>query len=441
MADYIERHNGRLYIDGCDAVKLAEEYGTPLYVMSQSTMADRVRELKECFSEKYPKCRIAYASKAFSTLAMMKFCLAEGLYVEAVSGGDLFIAKSAGVPGDMIELNGNNKTPQELREAIEYGVGRIIVDGLTELDLIESVHGELAREGRIDASSRVGVLFRITPGVKADTHDHMVTGKKDSKFGIPLDDEIFYPLVEQALNSNVIEFMGLHFHIGSQLFDASPYLAALEIALAKVVDIRERFGYTVGELNLGGGFGVNYTDEDVSVGRRRPFAYFLKPMVERVHEFYDELGEEYPNLVIEPGRSIVAESGTTLYRIGQIKDVPGLKKYISVDGGMGDNIRPALYDAEYRVAIANRDAGDEGQETVTICGKYCESGDILVKEAKLPPVETGDILAVFTTGAYNYAMASNYNWNLTPAVVMCSEGNHRLIVKRQTYDQLIENQL
>ena len=441
MSDYLERIDGRLFIDGCDAVKLAEEYGTPLYVMSQSTMEDIVHELKECFSDKYPKCRIAYASKAFSTLEMMRFCLAEGLYVEAVSGGDLFIAKSAGVPGEMIELNGNNKTPQEISEAIEYGVGRIIVDGLTELDLIESIHNQLVSEGKISELSKVPVLFRITPGVKADTHDHLVTGKKDSKFGIPLDDEIFYPLVEQALNSNVIEFMGIHFHIGSQLFDVAPYLEALEIALGKVADIKERFGFTVKELNLGGGFGVNYTDQDVSMGKRRPFAYFIEPMVERVHQFYDDMGEEYPNLVIEPGRSIVADSGMTLYLIGQIKDVPGLKKYISVDGGMGDNIRPALYDAEYRVALANRNPEGEATETVTICGKYCESGDILVKEVNLPKVETGDLLIVFATGAYNYAMTSNYNWNLTPAVVMCKEGSHRLIVKRQTYAQLIENQL
>ena len=217
-------------------------------------------------------------------------------------------------------------------------------------------------------------------------------------------------------------------------------MAALEIALGKVADIKEKFGFTAKEINLGGGFGVNYTEEDVQSGKRRPFAYFIEPMVKRVHEFYDNLGEEYPNLVIEPGRSIVAESGTTLYRIGQIKDVPGLRKYISVDGGMGDNIRPALYDAEYRAELANREADGAPTETVRICGKYCESGDILIKEAKLPGPKTGDILAIFTTGAYCYSMTSNYNWNPTPAVVMCKEGNSRLVVRRQSYAQMIENQ-
>lgn len=427
-----ETKDGVLYFDGCNTLELASTYGTPLYIYSKTEILNRIREAKECFGDKYPNARIAYAAKAFSSLAMMDICNQEGICVDVVSGGELFTAKTAGLPGERIEFNGNNKSELELLDAVNYGVGRIIMDGLGELSRLEELLAS-------SFSQKVKILFRITPGIKADTHDHLVTGKKDSKFGIPLDDEIFFPLVEAAINSEYVEFMGLHFHIGSQLFDVEPYLAALEILLEKVAQIKNRFGYTVEEINLGGGFGVTYTTEE-----RKSYDYFLAPMVERIHEFYrDVLGEDpsaYPNLVIEPGRSIVAEAGATLYTIGETKEVPGLRKFASVDGGMGDNIRPALYGAQYQCHIANK-MEEPYEETVTISGKYCETGDILIKDAKLPATETGDILAITSTGAYGYSMASNYNCNPVPAVVLCEKGTHRLIVKRQTYEDVIGNQL
>ena len=427
----LENRNGILYFDGCNTLELAEQYGTPLYLMSESLIEEKISEIKASFTDKYSgkaNCRIAYASKAFCTKAMMNICNREGLCVDVVSGGELYIAKAAGFPAERIEFNGNNKTLAEIREAIDYGVGRIIVDGLTELKLIE----EVCRE----SGKRTKVLFRVSPGVKADTHDHLITGKKDSKFGIPFDDSIFFSLVEEAIESEYIDFMGLHIHIGSQIFDVGPYMEALEILLSKVAEIKERFGVTVKELNLGGGYGVKYTDEEP-----KPFDYYLGPMVERVIEFYEkELGEEPPNLVIEPGRSIVGEAGVTLYTVGQIKDVPGVRKFVSVDGGMGDNIRPSLYGAKYSGLIANK-MDEPKDDLVTVSGKNCETGDLLIQGIYLPKSEAGDILAVLTTGAYCFSMSSNYNSNPVPPVVLCKNGTSRIIVKRQTYEQLIENQL
>lgn len=420
-----ENKNGELYFDGCSTLELAKEYGTPLYVYSETEILSRIKELKACFAKLCPGGRIAYASKAFTSLAMMKICLDQGICVDVVSGGELYFAKKAGIPGERIEFNGNNKTRAEIQEALEYNVGRFIVDGLTELSLIE--------EECIKQNKQAKVLFRITPGVAADTHDHLVTGKKDSKFGIPLDDEIFLPIVKQAIDSPCIDFVGLHFHIGSQIFQSSPYEEALETMLEKVKLIKEKFGIVIKELNLGGGFGATYTTED-----RKPYNYYLNPLFEMIREFYTNMGEEMPAVVVEPGRSIVAEAGITLYRIGQIKDIPGLRKFISVDGGMGDNIRPALYQSNYCGVIANK-LNQDNTDLVTICGKNCETGDILIKDISIPEPESGDIFAVLSTGAYGFSMASNYNCNLIPPVVLCKEGTHRLIVKGQDYRQLTEN--
>ncbi|MBO4235183.1 MAG: diaminopimelate decarboxylase [Firmicutes bacterium] len=425
---------GVLFFDGCNTVELAQKYGTPLYLMSETEIVRRIDELRKSFVEPYvgkTDCRIVYASKAFCTIAMMNICEREGISVDVVSGGELHTAKAAGFPADRIEFNGNNKTREEIESALLYGVGRFIVDGLSELKIIESV---IADNPSITYHPKI--LFRITPGVTADTHDHLKTAKKDSKFGIPLAEEVFFPQIERAINSELVDYVGLHFHIGSQLFDVKPYLDALEIALEKVREIKERYGFVVSELNVGGGFGACYVDED-----RKQFGYFLAPVVEKIIEFYDNvLGTDPPEISIEPGRSIVAEAGATLYTVGQTKDIPGGTKYISVDGGMGDNIRPSLYQAEYFSAIANK-MDSPCDDTVTICGKNCESGDILIRNAQLPLASSGDILCTFSTGAYCYSMSSNYNGNLIPAVVLCSDGKDKLIVKRQTNDQLVQNQL
>ncbi len=417
----------KLYFDGCDVTELAKEYGTPLYVMSETAIVGKFSQLKEEFLDKYENTRVAYAAKAFFPMAMAKIAEREGMCVDVVSGGELYTALKAGFPPERIEFNGNNKLPDELRLAVKNGIGRIIVDGFSELEKIEEICKEENR--------RISVLFRVTPGIKADSHDYIVTGKKDSKFGFPLDDEVLQDQISRAIQSEYIDFKGLHFHIGSQLFDNGPYLQALDIILELTKKIREKFGVDVSEINFGGGFGIQYIDEE-----RKSYSYFLDPMMEKMEKFCREEGMERPAVVIEPGRSIVGEAGISVYTIGQIKDIKGVRKYVSVDGGMTDNIRPALYQSLYTGVIANK-ADEEKTETVTICGKCCESGDILIRDLKVPAPEQGDIFAIFSTGAYGYSMASNYNRNCIPPVVLVKEGKSRLIVKGQDYEDLLRNDI
>lgn len=424
MVKEIKEHT--LYIDGCSTVELAQKYDTPLYVYSERDIVNRFSELRRDFVEKYPGTRVAYAAKAFFPLAMAKLVKDENMCVDVVSGGELYTAMKAGFPAERIEFNGNNKLRSELELAVEYGIGRIIVDGLAELAMIEEI---CKAKGKT-----IKILFRVTPGVKSSSHDYIVTGKKDSKFGIPLDDDVILPQVKAAIDSPYVEFYGLHFHVGSQLLDHDSHLQALEVLLELAGKIKETYGETVKELNLGGGFGVTYVDE-----KRPPYSYFLDPMMERIEQWFTERNLEKPQVVIEPGRSIVAEAGITLYTIGSIKDIRDIRKYVSVDGGMTDNIRPALYQAEYTGVIANK-ADAEKTETVTICGKCCESGDILIHDLKVPAPETGDIFATYSTGAYGYSMASNYNKNPIPAVVFVRDGQSRVVVKRQSYDDMLMNE-
>lgn len=419
--------DGTLYFDGCDTTELAKKYGTPLYVISAKMIKDKFAQLQEEFISKYPKARVAYACKAFCTKEMLRLCAQEGVSIDVVSGGELFTAMAVDFPPERIEFNGNNKLRSELEMAIDYGIGRIIVDGIGELELIEDICKE--------KNKKVNILYRITPGIKADSHDYIITGKKDSKFGMPQDEEELYKEIKKAIDSQYVNFLGLHFHIGSQLFDNDPYVQAVKVALGHVKNIKDRYGYAMQELNLGGGFGARYTDEQT-----RPYSYYLDPMVKEVRDFCEKENMELPSLVIEPGRSIVAEAGISLYTVGRIKDIPGVRKYVSVDGGMTDNIRPALYQAQYTGVLANR-AGEEKTETVTFCGKCCESGDILIKDIKTAAPKTGDILAIFTTGAYGYSMASNYNKNPKPAVVMTDQGKEKVIVKRQSYEEIIEDEI
>ncbi len=424
----IEIKDNILYFDGCNTVELAKQYGTPLYVMSETTIVEKCTEIRETFLNRYERTRAAYASKAFLTLSMCKIIEREGLCMDVDSGEELYTAMKANFPAEKIEFNGNNKSVEELELAIDYNIGRIIVDGLDELSLIEEICKEKGKKANI--------LYRITPGVKSDSHDYIVTGKKDSKFGIPLDDEVVFPAVEQAINSPYVNFMGFHFHVGSQLHNNESHLKALDTALKLIKDTIEKYKFVTPELNIGGGFGIKYTEED----NKKPYAYFLDPMMEKIEEFSKELNIARPEIVIEPGRSIVGEAGITLYTVGTIKDIKGIRKYVSVDGGMTDNIRPALYQAKYDGVAANK-AGERKSDVVTISGKCCESGDILIKDAHVAELERGDIFAIFSTGAYNYSMASNYNKNPIPAVVLVKDGKSEVIVKRQSYDHMIENEI
>lgn len=426
MSNLREIKNNKLYFDGCDTTELAKKYGTPIYVMSQNGIEERINELKEQFTNKYPRTRIAYASKAFCTEGMYAILKKAGVCIDVVSGGEIYAAKQAGFPAEHVEFNGNNKLPKEIDAAVEYGVGRIIVDGLQELPLII--------ESCKKYKKKMNIMIRITPGVAASTHDFIVTGKKDSKFGIPLEKEIFLPIVKQILDSEYLEFTGLHMHIGSQLFENDAFLKALDVLMDWAALIKTEFNADVKEVNFGGGYGAEYTTEE-----RKPYSFFLDPMMELLEKRSKAIGIERPEAVIEPGRSIVAEAGITLYTIGQIKEIPGIRKYVSVDGGMGDNIRVALYQAEYEGIVANR-AQEPKDDKVSICGKYCESGDIIMTDIMVPKsVKMGDIFATYSTGAYGYVMASSYNNNPIPGVVLVKGGKSAWMVKPQTYEQIVQN--
>ncbi len=426
MHEFTEIRNGRLYFDGCDVTELAKEYGTPLYIMSHSEIMKRVNELKEQFIDKYPGARVAYASKAFCTTGMYEILKRAGICIDVVSGGELYAAMQVDFPPEHVEFNGNNKLPSEIDMAVSYGVGRIILDGLNEIPLIE----EACRK----YNKKANIMIRITPGVAASTHDYIITGKKDSKFGIPLDEDVFLPIVKQVLDSEWLEFTGLHMHIGSQLFENTAYLDSLDALMDWAARIKKEFNADVKEVNFGGGFGATYIDEE-----RKPYSFFLDPMMKKLAERAAEIGIATPAAVIEPGRSIAAEAGMTIYTVGQIKDIKGLRKYVSIDGGMGDNIRVALYQAEYDGIIANK-ADAPADDKVSVCGKCCESGDILMTDAMITStVESGDILAMFSTGAYGYSMASNYNNNPIPGVVLVKDGKSAWMVKPQTYAQIVQN--
>ncbi len=418
--------NGHLYFDGCDTVELAEKYGTPLYVMSETDIVNRFEELNRDFVNKYPAARVAYASKAFCSTAMYRICDKMGASIDVVSEGELLAAKKADFPAARIEFNGNNKLPHEIAAAIEYGVGRFIVDGMNEIPLIEEA---CKKQGK-----KANIVIRITPGVATSTHDYIVTGKLDSKFGIPLDDDCLLPMVEEAIKSEYLNFLGFHMHIGSQLFTNDAFLESLSIMLDSVEKVKRHFDYDISELNLGGGFGATYTDEE-----RKPFRFFLDPMMEVIDKRFKELQIPFPAVVIEPGRSIVAEAGITLYTVGQTKEIKDVRKYISVDGGMGDNIRVPLYGAKYNGIIANK-ADKPHTEVVTVCGRYCESADMLMTDFTVPnDTSSGDIVCMYTTGAYGFSMASNYNNNPIPGVVMVKEGQSGYIVEPQTLEQIIMN--
>ncbi|AYW48092.1 diaminopimelate decarboxylase [Tetragenococcus osmophilus] len=413
--------------DGCDTVELAKEYGTPLYVVSQTAIENECRALQEDFIKKYENVHVAYASKAFNNLAMLKIIEKEGLGIDVVSGGELYTAIRAQFPAERIEFNGNNKSNEELEQAIDYGVGRLIVDGSQELEKIIEI---CRKKGK-----KANILFRITPEVEVETHQFISTGQKDSKFGLPLDESLLLPIIQQAIQSSEVNFYGIHFHIGSQLFDNSTHLKAAEVALQLAVMIKGKFNYEIKELNYGGGFGVRYTEDD----KRQSYAYFLDPLMALTEDFCVQNGLNRPTIAIEPGRSIVAEAGISLHTIGSIKTLPGIRKYAAIDGGMTDNIRPGLYQATYTGMLANK-AAQALDETVTISGKACESTDILIENIQVPTIASGDIFATFTTGAYGYAMANNYNKLAIPAVVLVNKGKADIIVKRQTYEQIIQNE-
>ncbi|WP_040193696.1 diaminopimelate decarboxylase [Clostridium culturomicium] len=417
--------DGQLYFDGCKLEELAKKYGTPLYVVSEDIIRDKCAEVKTSFLNKYPNTMAFYASKAFLTISMCKIIKEEGLGMDVVSGGELYVAIKGGINPDNIMFHGNNKTIEELKMAVTYNVGRIVVDSVDELLVLKEITEEMKKE--------INILFRITPNIKCNTHTYISTGQKDSKFGIPLIEEIIKEAINIAMNSKYINFKGIHFHVGSQLFDNSSHINAVKNTADLIKNIKESMDIEIEELNVGGGFGIKYIEED----EPKPLSYFIDAIMKTIYEKFNEYNLKIPRVFIEPGRWMVGEAGVTLYTIGTIKEIPEVRTYVSVDGGLPDNPRTALYTAKYSAYVPSK-MNEERDKVVTIAGKCCESGDIIIWDLKVPySIERGDILAVMSTGAYNYSMASNYNKIAKPAVVMLRNGKDRVVVRRETYKDLI----
>ncbi len=412
---------GHLSIGGCDLVALAEEHGTPLVVYDEGALREAARRYRAAFEAHDPDVEVVYASKAYFGLAMLRLALEEGLSVDVASGGELYVALRAGFPPERIYLHGNNKDAAEVAEALDAGVGTIILDNLDEIPLIE----------REAAARRVRqrVLVRVTPGVEPSTHSYIATGQLDSKFGFSIEGGSAREAVDAVVGSDALELAGLHCHIGSQLFDLGGYQAAAAIVADFAATLN---GAGLGVMNMGGGLGIAYTRAD------RPAAVedYAEVVVEAVRGEWGRVGLPQPRILVEPGRSIVGRAGVTLYRVGGTKVVPDVRTYASVDGGMSDLLRPMLYGAVYEPLLANR-ADAEPTETLRLVGKHCESGDVLVSEASLPPVAPGDLVCLPATGAYGVAMASNYNGVTRPAVAFVDDGRARIVTRRETYADLV----
>lgn len=420
---------GHLAVSGVDTVELAKKYGTPLYVMDEAMIRSACRRFKKSIDEYYGGAGlVCYASKAFSCKEIYRIVDSEGVGADVVSGGELYTAASVGFPMDKICFHGNNKTDEELELAIEKKVGRIIVDNVYELERLD----KLAEKKGVTAN----IMFRIKPGIDAHTHNFVKTGQIDSKFGFALETGEAFEAVKKAVELKNVHLVGLHCHIGSQIFDIDPFVHAAEVMLGFIAKIKDELSFEVKELNLGGGFGIKYTNED------KPCAFekYMECVSVKVKEICVEKGIKLPFILIEPGRSIVAPAGLTLYTVGGIKEIPNIRTYVSIDGGMGDNPRYALYKSEYDIEVANK-AGEEKTETITLAGKCCESGDLIGENMPVQHVEVGDTIAVLATGAYNYSMSSNYNRLCKPAVVMVKDGKSRVIVKRETLEDLIRNDI
>lgn len=415
---------GHLEIGGCDTVDLVRDFGTPLYVLDEAMVRSQCRSYRENLAAVYPDSMVIYAGKALMTMAICRVIDEEGLGMDVVSGGELYTAFKAGFPMEKVFFHGNNKSHEELRMALEYGVGIIVVDNLYEL---ENLNALALQKGR-----KASVLFRLTPGVEAHTHSYTQTGQQDSKFGLGIQDGVARQVISHALTLPGIEVKGVHCHIGSQIFDIEPYKLAVKIMFDFLEDLRQLNGFEVEILDMGGGLGIVYHEGD----QPATVESCVNLIGSAVKEEAQNRNYPLPKLVLEPGRSLVGEAGVTLYNVGSIKEIPGIRSYLAVNGGMADNPRVALYQAEYEGMIANK-ANLHPDKLVTVTGKCCESGDMLIWDIHLAQPQSGDILAIFSTGAYNYSMASNYNRLPRPAMVSVINGQADLIVARETYQDLL----
>ena len=420
--------DGQLWIGGVSTEELAKTYGTPLFVYDVALIRERARGFKETFSKLGVTAQVAYASKAFACVAAYQLAAQEGLSLDVVSGGELYTAIKAGFPADRIHFHGNNKSIAELEMAFDTKIGCIVVDNFYEIALLKEM-SEAKQQP-------MNILLRVTPGVEAHTHDFITTGQADSKFGFDLNNGQADEAFQQVNGHAYLNLLGLHCHIGSQIFETDGFALAAGKVMAKMGTWKAEYGFEASVLNLGGGFGIRYTEEDKPL---EPHVYVAET-IKTVKEKCVELNLTMPEIWIEPGRSLVGDAGTSLYTVGSSKTIPGVREYIAIDGGMSDNIRPALYDAKYEAVIANKVTAEK-EAVYTVAGKLCESGDKLMIDAPLQQAEAGDILAMFCTGAYGYSMASNYNRVARPAVVFVENGQHQLVIARESYDHIVANDL
>ncbi|WNB93667.1 diaminopimelate decarboxylase [Bacillus sp. NEB1478] len=422
--------NEHLWIGGADTVELAKKYGTPLYLYDVALIRNRARGFKKAFEEKGIGYQVAYASKAFSSIAIFQLMEQEGLSLDVVSGGELYTALKAGFPAERIHFHGNNKSPDELEFALKSNIGCIVVDNFHEIQLLKMLCKKL--------DHKVNILLRLTPGIEAHTHDYIITGQEDSKFGFDLGNgQADKALQEVVMNSDYLNVLGIHCHIGSQIFETEGFTLAIEKLFSHFKTWENAYDYFPKVVNLGGGFGIQYTSEDTPL---KPEQYVMSMIEEVTNQMSKFKKKKMPEIWIEPGRSLVGDAGTTIYSIGSQKEIEGVRHYVSVDGGMTDNIRPALYQAKYDAYAANK-MNEKLTNIVSIAGKCCESGDMLIWDLALPKVNDSDYLAVTCTGAYGYSMANNYNRIQRPAVVFVEDGEEQLVVKRETYEDLIRQDL
>jgi len=415
---------GHLIIGGCDILDLTEEFGTPLYILDEFTIRSKCKEFRDEFISRYPQTSIIYASKALLIPSLANILKEEEIGLDVVSGGELTIAASISFPPEKIYFHGNNKTLDELKLALQLGVGRIVVDNIREIDLLDNLAREIGK--------RQSILIRINPGVDPHTHRHTTTGIIDSKFGFPIKTGQAEKAIIKARSASNLDLLGLHFHLGSPINETSPYELAIELTLQFAQDMKTKYSFNMKEFSPGGGFAVQYTF-DTNVLSINDYAEAIITNLLRVS---DNLGIIHPRCIIEPGRGIIAQAGVALYKVGSIKEIPGVRTYVFVDGGMGDNIRPALYEANYEAIVVNKISENE-TEKVTIAGRYCESGDILVKDIVLPALSPGDIMAIPVSGAYSIPMSCNYNAVPRPPIVMVNNGEARLVRQRESYQDLM----
>ena len=421
---------GHLEIGGADCVELAAQFSTPLYVFDEAYIRRMMRVYQDTIQAEYDgHGLVLYASKAFSCEAIYAIAKQEGIGVDVVSGGELYTALRAGFPAQKMTMHGNNKLPHEIAEALDAKVGMIVVDSFSEADLIEE---EAAKRGRVQ-----DVLIRINPGVEAHTHAYVQTATPDSKFGFSVANGAAEEMTAHVLAKPHLKLHGYHCHIGSQIFEKQSFVLAVQKNLAFMAQMKKKLGFEADALNMGGGFGIWYAEGDAMIDVDG-YAGYLRALLSTIKDGCGALGLHRPFVYLEPGRSIVGEAGITLYTVGAIKEIPGIRKYVAVDGGMFDNPRYALYQSKYTAVLANR-AAEESCELVSIAGKCCESGDLIGVDFNLPKARTGDLIAVLSTGAYNYSMASNYNRNFIPAAVLVKDGKADHIVKPQTYEDLVRN--